>query len=99
MNHIYVKIYEDRIEFYIAYNERNKSRQIKNNEIILPVSFTMGDRLYYIKKMISSVIDQYNVQAYNLEIDSDMGLEIVDAVKVEGVLEELFSSKGVMLWK
>ena len=51
------------------------------------------------KKLISTIIDQYDVLAYNMEVDSDIGIEIVDAVKMEGVLEELFSCKGVVLWK
>ena len=99
MNHIYVNIYEDKVKFYIVYYEQNKKIKIKDDEIILPISFSIGDKLYYIKKLISTVVNQYNIQAYNLEVDNDLGLEIVDAVKIEGVLEELFSSKGVILWK
>ena len=34
-----------------------------------------------------------------MEIDKDIGIGIIEAVKMEGVLEELFSCKGVMLWK
>ena len=99
MNHIYVNIYIDKIKFYIVYYDKNKKKVIKDDEIILPVSFSMGDKLYYIKKLISTIIDQYNIEMYKLEIDNDVGVEIIDAVKIEGVLEELFSSKGVMLWK
>ena len=32
-------------------------------------------------------------------MDDDIGKEIIEAVKIEGVLEELFSCKGVELWK
>lgn len=99
MNHIYVNIYTDKVKFYIVYYDQNEKRKIKDDEIILPISFSMGDKLYYIKKIISTIINQYNIETYCLEVDSDIGVEIVDAVKMEGVLEELFSSKGVMLWK
>ena len=99
MNHIYVNIYIDKIKFYIVYYGKNKKKGIKDDEIILPVSFSMGDKLYYIKKLISTIIDQYNIETYNFEIDNDVGVEIIDSVKIEGVLEELFSSKGVILWK
>lgn len=99
MNHIYVNIYTDKVKFYIVYYDQNERRQIKNDEIILPISFSMGDKLYYIKKIISTIIKQYNIESYSLEVDSDIGVDIVEAVKMEGVLEELFSSKGVMLWK
>ncbi|WP_434798954.1 hypothetical protein [Terrisporobacter vanillatitrophus] len=99
MNHIYVNIYTDKVKFYIVYYDQSDKRKIKDDEIILPISFNMGDKLYYIKKIISTIINQYNIESYCLEVDSDIGVEIVDAVKMEGVLEELFSSKGVMLWK
>lgn len=99
MNHIYVNIYIDKVKFYIVYYEQNEKRKIKDDEIILPISFSTGDKLFYIKKLISTVIDQYNIETYNLEVDNDIGVEIVDAVKMEGVLEQLFSSKGVILWK
>ena len=99
MNHIYVNIYIDKVKFYIVYYEKKEKRKIKDDEIILPISFSIGDKLFYIKKLISTVIDQYNIETYNLEVDNDIGVEIVDAVKMEGVLEELFSSKGVILWK
>lgn len=99
MNHIYVNIFEDKIKFYITYYGQNEQRKIKEDEIILPISFSTGDRLCYIKKLISSIIDQYNIETYKVELYSDIGVEIIDAVKMEGVLEELFSSKGVMLWK
>lgn len=99
MNHIYVNIYTDKVKFYIVYYDQSDKRKIKDDEIILPISFNMGDKLYYIKKIISTIIKQYNIESYCLEVDSDIGVEIVDAVKMEGVLEELFSSKGVMLWK
>lgn len=99
MNHIYVNIYKDKVKFYIVYYDQSERRQIKNDEIILPISFSMGDKLYYIKKIISTIIKQYNIESYCLEVDSDIGVDIVEAVKMEGVLEELFSSKGVMLWK
>lgn len=99
MNHIYVNIYTDKVKFYIVYYDQSEKRQIKDDEIILPISFSMGDKLYYIKKIISTIIKQYNIESYCLEVDSDIGVDIVEAVKMEGVLEELFSSKGVMLWK
>lgn len=99
MNHIYIDIYVDKVKFYIVYYEQDENRKIKDDEIILPISFSIGDKLYYTKKIISTAIDQYNIEAYNLKLEDDIGLEIVDAVKMEGVLEELFSSKGVIRWK
>lgn len=99
MNHIYVKIFIDRVSFCIVSNRQKERVKIKENEIILPLSFSIGDRLFYIKKIISIMINQYNIEAYTMQMDDDIGIEIVDAVKMEGVLEELFSCKGVVRWK
>ena len=94
MIHIYVNIFEDKVDFHIMeYGKREKYK------IILPISFSIGDKLSYIKKIISVIIEQYNIETYSMEIDKDIGIGIIEAVKMEGVLEELFSCKGVMLWK
>ena len=53
----------------------------------------------YIKKIVSTIIEQYNITTYTIDIDEDIGIEIIEAVKIEGVLEELFSCKGVEVWK
>ena len=50
MNHIYVKIFIDRVSFCIVSNRQKERVKIKENEIILPLSFSIGDRLFYIKK-------------------------------------------------
>ena len=97
MIHIYVNIFEDKVDF-MEYGKR-EIYKIKENEIILPISFSIGDKLSYIKKIISVIIEQYNIETYSMEIDKDIGIGIIEAVKMEGVLEELFSCKGVMLWK
>ena len=82
MIHIYVNIFEDKVDFHIMEYGKREIYKIKENEIILPISFSIGDKL-----------------SYSLEIDKDIGIGIIEAVKMEGVLEELFSCKGVMLWK
>ena len=99
MIHIYVNIFEDKVDFPIMEYGKREIYKIKENEIILPISFSIGDKLSYIKKIISVIIEQYNIETYSMEIDKDIGIGIIEAVKMEGVLEELFSCKGVMLWK
>ena len=99
MNYIYMKVFANELKLYIYNCNKTEKIKIKESEIILPVSFSIGDKLYYIKRMIGAIIDQYNVELYNIELDNDIGLDIIEAVKVEGLLEELFSCKGVRLWK
>lgn len=99
MNLIHIKIFIDRLQLSIIDYIDNKKITMKNEEVIFPVSFNIGDRLNYIKKIVSMVIEAYNISGYKIELDEDIGVEIIDAVKIEGVLEELFSCKGVELWK
>ena len=99
MNHIYINIFEEKIKYYIDEFETNKRIKIKENEIIIPISSSTGERLSYIKNIISILIEQYDIESYNIEVDDDIGTKIIEVVKIEGVLEELFSCKGVMLWK
>ena len=99
MNHVYINIFEEKIKYYIDEFETNKRIKIKENEIIIPISFSTGERLSYIKNIISILIEQYDIESYNIEVDDDIGTKIIEVVKMEGVLEELFSCTGVMLWK
>ena len=99
MMYIYVNVFEDRVLFSVIEFEEQEEYKIKEEEIILPASFSMGNKLAYIKKIISVIIDQYNIKAYNMEVDDDIDIDIIEVVEMEGVLEELFSCKGVMLWK
>lgn len=99
MNHIYINIFVNKIEIYVSDCKNDEKYKVKHEVILLPVSFDMGDKLYYIKKIISVIINQYDIKFYKINIDEDVGKEIVDAVKIEGVLEELFSCKGVELWR
>ena len=88
MNHIYINIFEEKIKYYIDEFEINKRIKIKENEIIIPISFSTGERLSYIKNIISILIEQYDIESYNIEVDDDIGTKIIEVVKIEGVLEE-----------
>lgn len=99
MNLIYINIFIDKLQICIINYINNERRKIKNEEIIIPASFTIGEKLSYIKKIVSTIIEQYNITTYTIDIDEDIGIEIIEAVKIEGVLEELFSCKGVEVWK
>lgn len=73
MNHIYINIFEEKIKYYIDEFEINKRIKIKENEIIIPISFSTGERLSYIKNIISILIEQYDIESYNIEVDDDIG--------------------------
>lgn len=99
MGVININIFINKIEFgvYKIINEKNK--YILEDEIIIPKSFNIGERLSYIRKMISVLLKEYGVRKAYMYLEEDVGLEIIEAVKVEGIIEELFSSCGVELCK
>lgn len=99
MNLIYIDIFINKLQFCVINYINNERCRVRSEEIIIPVSFSIGEKLKYIKKMISTIIEQYKITFYSIVVDDDMGVNIIDAVKIEGVLEELFSCKGVELWK
>jgi len=92
MNYISIDIYRNTIhlEVFSIYNDRENS--ILQNELIIPISFTMGDKLEYIRKFISVIINQKKVKKAYLNIKDKLE---VDTIKIEGSLEEMLASYGV----
>lgn len=92
MNFISIDIYRNiiKLEVFSIYNYRKNS--ILQNELIIPVSFSMGDKLEYIRKFISVIINQKKVKKAYLNIKDKLE---VDTIKIEGSLEEMLASYGV----
>lgn len=107
MVYIDMNIISDKIEFNIFRRFSNNKSVIKQNEIIFPVCYSSGQRLSYIRNLIGSFIEQYSIKYYKVNIgnfdkNEDIKIfmdEIKEIVKIEGVLEELFVSKGVETWR
>ena len=92
MNLITINIYIDRIQFEVFYIYNDKRNSILQNEIRIPVSFSMGDKLEYIRKFIGIIINQNKVKKAYLNIKDRLD---VYTIKIEGTLEEVLSSYGV----
>ena len=92
MNLISIDIYIDKIKFEIfsIYDDRRNS--ILQNEIKIPLSFSIGDKLEYLRKFITIIINQNKIKKAYLDIKDN--LEIY-TIKIEGALEEVLSSYGV----
>ena len=92
MNFISIDIYRNiiQLEVFSIYNYRKNS--ILQNELIIPVSFSMGDKLEYIRNFISVIINQKKVKKAYLNIKDKLE---VDTIKIEGSLEEMLASYGV----
>lgn len=94
-----IKIYIDTIEFEILKKSDEKIIKINKDNIIIPKSFSSGEQLKYIRKILASIIKQYSVKNAFLNIDENLDVDIINIVKIEGVIEELLASYGVSKWK
>lgn len=94
-----IKIYIDIIEFEIFKKSDEKIIKINKDNIIIPKSFSSGEQLKYIRKILASIIKQYSVKNAFLNIDENLDVDIINIVKIEGVIEELLASYGVSKWK
>ena len=92
MNLISINIYIDKIQFEIFSIYNDKKNIIQQNEIRIPVSFSIGDKLEYIRKFISIIIKQNKVKKAYLNIKDRLAMY---TIKFEATLEELLSSYGV----
>ena len=92
MNLISINIYIDKIQFEIFSIYNDKKNIIQQNEIRIPVSFSIGDKLEYIRKFISIIIKQNKVKKAYINIKDRLEMY---TIKFEATLEELLSSYGV----
>ncbi len=99
MGFMNISIFINRIEFGVYKIINDNTKPILEDEIIIPKSFSIGERLSYIRKMINVLIKEYSVRKAYMYMEENIGVEIIEAVKVEGILEELFSSCGVEICK
>lgn len=99
MNFININIFIDRIEFYIFNIENNERRVIMSDTIVIPKSFQIGDKLNYLRKFLIMLVQKYNIKKSNIVIEDAIGIDIIDIVKVEGIVEEVFSNCGVIICK
>ena len=96
MVYIDINILSDKIEFSIFRNFSNNKKILKRNEIIFPICYSSPQRLNYIRNLMGSFIEEYNIGHYkvnigNLDRDEDIKVlidEMREVVKIEGVLEE-----------
>ena len=92
MNLIYIYIYIDKIQFEVFSIYSGRKNSILQNELIIPKSFNIGDKLEYIRNFISVVINQKNLKKAYLNIKDNLE---IDTIKIEGILEEVLASYGV----
>lgn len=108
---IYIDMYiiNDKIKFNIFRNFSNNKKIIKKNELVLPNSYSTAQKLNYIRNLTNIFIDEYGIKYYKVDIGDfresydveakDFCDKITNSIKMEGVLEELFLSRGVRVWR
>lgn len=104
MVYVHIYIFVDKLEFNIFRNFSNNKNTIKKNEIVFPSCYSIGEKLNYIRNLTNIFVDKYNINYFKVEINNilenkKIDEECIDSIKMEGVLDELFQSKGVKLWK
>jgi hypothetical protein len=94
-----INIFIDKLEFNIFELTSNSRKDIIRDEIIIPKSFDIGNKLNYLRKFMKMLINQYNIKKAYINIEDSIGVDIVDIVKIEGIVEEVFSNRGVSICK
>ncbi|MGL6104842.1 hypothetical protein [Romboutsia sp.] len=94
-----IKICIDKIEFTIFKNSDGYKREINQGKIAIPNSFSKGEQLKYIRKIIATTISQYSVKKASINMEEDAGIGVIGMVKIEGVIEELLASYEVDIWR
>ena len=92
MNLISIEIYRDKIQFEVFSIYNNKRNSVLQNEIKIPISFSIGDKLEYLRKFIATIINHNKVKKANLNINDNLDIDII---KIEGTLEAILANYGV----
>ena len=78
MGFMNINIFVNRIEFGIYNIMNEKTNYILEDKIIVPKSFTIGQRLSYIRKMINLLIKENRVKKAYMYVDGNLGVEIIE---------------------
>ena len=93
---VYIDVYilDDRMKFKIL----RGATVIRENEIAFPACYSTAQKLNYIRNLVEIFINEYKISSFKVKIN-DLNNDTTDSIKIEGVLEELFLSRGVQLWR
>lgn len=105
--HLDIKVHNNKIVFNILELDKDSSNLIYRNEIILPICYSISEKLVYIRNLIEIFIKKYSIESSKVDIyvkhrnveNKYIDREIRNVIEIEGVLEELFLSKGVKIWR
>lgn len=96
---INIRIFINEILFTISRFEKETEITMIENKLIIPKSFNIGNKLKYIRKYITTLINLYCIEQAYLNTDEYSDVEIIELLKIEGLIEECLSNCGVNICK
>lgn len=99
MSYINIWINRDEIKFKIYKFKNGEEKIIIQDKIISPRSFDIGNRLNYLRKMLKILLKQYSIGKARLNIEDNIKKDLINIIKMEGMIEELLSNCGVEICK
>ena len=96
---INIRIFINQILFTISKFEQETEIIIIENKLVIPKSFNIGDKLKYIRKYITTLVDLYCIKQAYLNTDGYSKIEIIEILKIEGLIEESLANCGVNICK
>ena len=92
---INIRIFINEILFTISKFERETEIIMAENKLVIPKSFNIGDKLKY----ITMLVNLYCIKQASLNTDEYSEIEIIELLKIEGIIEESLSNCGVNICK
>ena len=96
---INIRIFINEILFTISKFEKETEIIMAENKLVIPKSFNIGDKLKYIRKYITTLVNLYCIKQASLNTDEYSEIEIIELLKIEGIIEESLSNCGVNICK
>lgn len=96
---INIRIFINQILFTIGKFEKETEIIMIENKLVIPKAFNIGDKLKYIRKYITTLVDLYCIKQAYLNTDEYSEIEIIELLKIEGLIEESLANCGVNICK
>ena len=96
-----IKVSPEEIYYTISKKLQYNKEILYSSNLVVPKALDIPDKLSFIRNTLISVINQYSVQRASLKIiEKDIKDEnIINLIKLEGIIQELLSTSGVEIWK
>lgn len=94
-----IRIFVNEIQFDINKMVDESETTIFQNKLVIPKALNTGEKLKYIRKFITTLVNLYSVKRAYVSTDDSIEFGIIELLKIEGLIEESLSSCGVDTWR